>query len=211
MTGAITCGGGLAVINPDTISFPTAQLEAFDPRTNTGVLALKNCNPNGSSVGPDDNVVLGCTPQNNPSNVITLVINAKTKVQTAVNGITGSDEVWYNKGDNRYYTGSSRDCTVPGGPCSLATQQTPVLGVIDAATNTLIEKVKQSSGSHSVAADRELNRIFVPQVAPFSVVGSGGDTTPVGAEICGTTNGCIGVFQHGDGDHDRDDHEADAH
>jgi hypothetical protein len=210
LTGAISCGGGLAIINPDTISFPTAQLEAFDPKTNTGVLALNNCNPNGSSVGPDDNVIFGCTPQNNPSNVITLVVNAKTKVQTPVAHITGSDEVWYNKGDNRYYTASSRDCTVPGTACPLATQQTPVLGVIDAETNTLIEKVKQSSGSHSVAADRELNRIFVPQVAPASVVGSGGDTTPVGAEICGTTNGCVGVFQHGDGDHDRDDHEADA-
>jgi hypothetical protein len=165
-------------------------------------------------------VVLGCTPQNNPSNVITLVINAKTKAQTPVNDITGSDEVWFNRGDGRYYTGSSRDCTVPGIPCPAATQQTPVLGVIDAETNTLIEKVKQSSGSHSVAADSELNRIFVPQVAPVAVVGSGGDTTTVGSEICGTTNGCIGVYQHGHGDHDHDrdddhdhdhDHEADAH
>lgn len=208
----------MAVINPETLSAPTAVLGAFNPATNTGVIALNACNPNGSSVGPDDNVLLGCTPQNNPSNVISLVINAKTKAQTPVNNITGSDEVWFNRGDDRYYTGSSRDCTVPGSPCPTATHQTPVLGVIDAETNTLIEKVKQSSGSHSVAADSELNRIFVPQVAPVAVVGSGGDTTNVGSEICGTNNGCIGVYQHGHGDHDHDqdddhdhDHEADAH
>jgi hypothetical protein len=211
LAGAITCDGGLLVINPETLSKPTAVLGAFDPATNTGVVALHKCGPNGASVGPDDNVLLGCTPQNNPSDVITLAINAQTKVQTPIANITGSDEVWFNKGDGRYYTGSSRDCTVPGSPCPTASKQTAVLGVIDAEANTLIEKIPQSSGSHSVAADSELNRIFVPQVAPVAVVGVGGDTTTVGAGICGqATNGCIAVYQHGDGDRDRDDHEADA-
>jgi hypothetical protein len=67
--------------------------------------------------------------------------------------------------------------------------------VVDAATKFLIETVPQSSNSHSVAADCNANLIFVPQVAPMSVVGPGGDTTTVGAGICGTTNGCVGVFQ----------------
>src|SRR5262249_48786711 len=89
-----------------------------------------------------------------------------------------------------------RDCTVPGSPCPNASQQTAVLGVIDAGTNKLIEKVPQSSNSHSVAADSKRNLIFVPQVAPKAVVGAGGDTTNVGAGICGTNNGCVGVFQH---------------
>jgi hypothetical protein len=214
LAGAITCDGGLLVINPETLSKPTATLGAFDPTTNTGVVSLHKCGPNGASVGPDDNVIVGCTPQNNPSNVITLVINAQTKAQTPIANITGSDEVWFNKGDGRYYTGSSRDCKVPGSPCPAASQQAAVLGVIDAEANTLIEKVPQSSGSHSVAADSELNRIFVPQVAPVAVVGVGGDTTAVGAGICGqATNGCIAVYQHGDGDRDHHhdhDEEADA-
>ena len=89
----------------------------------------------------------------------------------------------------------------------MASQQTPVLGVIDAEANKLIEKVPQSSGSHSVAADSELNRIFVPQVGTVAVVGIGGDTTPtgVGAGICGTNNGCIAVYKHHVRDHDDDD------
>jgi hypothetical protein len=210
LAGAITCHGGVLVVNPETLSKPTAVLGAFDPATNTGVVALNACGPNGASVGPDDNVLLGCTPQNNPSDVITLAINAQTKVQTPIANITGSDEVWFNQGDGRYYTGSSRDCTTAGSPCPAASQQTPVLGVIDGEANTLVEKVPQSSGSHSVAADSELNRIFVPQVAPVAVVGSGGDTTTVGAGICGqATNGCIAVYQHGDGDRDHDDHDHD--
>src|SRR4029077_19771369 len=210
LTGPITCDGGVMGINPLTLSKPTAVIGAFDASTNTGVVPLHACRPNGARGGPDDNVILGCTPQNNPSDVITLVINAQTKAQTPITGITGSDEVWFNSGDGRYSTGSSRDCTVAGSPCPKASQQTPVLGVIDAEANTLVEKVPQSSGSHSVAADSELNRIFVPGVAPVALVGSGGDTTTVGAGICGTNNGCIAVYHHGDGDHDHDDHEADA-
>jgi hypothetical protein len=210
LTGPITCDGGVIVINPETLSKPTAVIGAFNAATNTGVIALHACGPNGASVGPDDNVILGCTPQNNPSDVITLVINATTKAQTPITHVTGSDEVWFNKGDGRYYLGASRDCTVPGSPCPAASQQTPVLGVVDAEANTLIEKVPQSSGSHSVAADSELNRIFVPQVAPVAIVGSGGDTTSVGAGICGTNNGCIAVYKHHVRDHDDDDHDHDA-
>jgi hypothetical protein len=185
---------------------PNAVEGAFNPASNTGVIPLQSCGPNGSTVGPHDHLLLGCTPQNNPSDTITLVINARNKEQTPINNITGSDEVWFNKGDQRYYLGASRDCTVPGTPCPAASQQTAVLGVIDAETNRLIEKVPQSSNSHSVAADSERNRIFVPQVAPVAVVGSGGDTTNVGAGICGTNQGCVAVYQHKD--RDRDDREA---
>ena len=205
LAGPITCDGGVLVINPDTLTKPTATLGTFNAGTNTGVVPLHGCGPNGASVGPDDNVILGCTPANNPSDVITLVINAQTKAQTPIANITGSDEVWFNKGDDRYYTGSNRDCKVPGSPCPSASQQAAVLGVIDAESNTLIEKVPQSSGSHSVAADSKVNRIFVPQVAPVAVVGVGGDTTTVGAGICGqATNGCIAVYQHGDHDQEAD-------
>jgi hypothetical protein len=204
LPGPITCDGGLLVTDPTA---PTAVQGAFNPATNTGVVLLHACGPNGATVGPDQNLLLGCTPQNNPSNTTTLVINAKNKEQTPIVHITGSDEVWFNKGDQRYYLGASRDCTIPGTPCPAASQQTSVLGVIDAETNRLIEKIPQSSASHSVAADSERNRIFVAQVAPVAVVGSGGDTTTVGAGICGTSNGCVAVYQHKVRDRD-DDHEA---
>jgi hypothetical protein len=192
LPGNITCDGGVLVVDPKAITTPTVTLGAFDTTTRTGVIALHACGPNGSTVGPNENILLGCTPQNNPSNNITLVLNAVSRLQTPIANITGSDEVWFNEGDNRYYTGSSRDCGLAAG----CPHGGAVLGVIDAATNTLIEKVPQSSNSHSVAADAKHNFIFVPQAAPASVVGSGGDGTNVGAGICGTNNGCVGVFQH---------------
>ena len=71
-----------------------------------------------------------------------------------------------------------------------------MLGVIDAGTNTLIEKVPQSSNSHSVATDPKRNLIFVPEVAPKAIVGARGDTTNAGAGICGSNSGCVALFQH---------------
>jgi hypothetical protein len=204
LAGPITCSGGLLVTDPTA---PIAVEGAFNPATNTGVVLLNACNPNGSTVGPDNNLLLGCTPQNAPSNIISLVINARTKKQTPVTHITGADEVWFNKGDERYYLGANRDCTTPGTPCPAPTQQTPVLGVVDADTNLLIEKIPVSSNSHSVAADSKHNRIFSGQVAPVAVVGAGGDTTTVGAGICGGNSGCIAVFQHKPRGRD-DEHEA---
>jgi hypothetical protein len=205
LPGDITCDGGLLVVDPATLAGSSAVLGAFNPATNTGVVPLHACGPNGATVGVHDNLLLGCTPANNPSNVTTLVINAKTKNFANIANITGSDEVWFNKGDRRYYTASNRNCTVAGTPCPSASQQTAVLGVID-STSVLIETVRQSSNSHSVAADSKRNLIFVPQAAPVAVVGAGGDTTPVGAGICGSSNGCVAVYSHKvDDDRDRDD------
>jgi hypothetical protein len=186
--GPITCDGGMLVIDPTTLSKPTAVLGAFDPNLNTGVIPLVACSPNGITVGPGSNLLEGCTPGNNPSDTTTLVINAINKNYSHIAGITGSDEVWFNSGDQRYYTGSSAN-RVNG-------TVTPALGVID-GTSVLVETIPQGSGSHSVAADCIRNRIYVPQTAPFSVVGSGGDTTGVSAGICGQSkNGCVGVYVH---------------
>ena len=206
LPGAITCHGGLLVVDPTTLSAPLAVIGAFDPATNTGVVPLNACGPNGATVGPNANLLLGCTPQNNPSDTTTLVINAKTKNYVNIGGLTGSDEVWFNAGDNRYYTGSSRACGLPAG----CPNGGAVLGVIG-ADNLLIEKIPQSSNSHSVAADSKRNFIYVPQVAPVSVVGAGGDGTTVGAGICGSTNGCVAVYVHDvDQDKDKDDDDKEG-
>jgi hypothetical protein len=206
--GKPICQGGLLIVDPHSSK---AVYGAFDAATNTGVLALSDCGPNGATVGPNANLMLGCTPQNVPTNTTTQVINAKTKHFVEVGNITGSDEVWYNAGDRRYYLGASRacgksaGCPAPAGGAALA--------VVNADTNFFIEKIPQSQNSHSVAADSKRNRIFVPQVAPSSVVGSGGDTTTVGAGICGSTNGCVAVYVHHvdrDGDRDDDD-DRDEH
>jgi hypothetical protein len=169
--GAPPCSGAILVIDPTNTLSPIEK-----------VVSLVHCGPNGATIGPNGNVMVGCTPNNQPGDNETTVINSKTFHYVDVGNLTGSDEVWYNKGSNRYYTGSS---AMPGGA---------VLGVVDGTTNFLLQAIPQSSASHSVAADSHRNEIYVPQVAPQSVVGLGGDKTTVGASLCGTSNGCIAVF-----------------
>jgi hypothetical protein len=191
LAGAITCHGGMLATDP---LHPVAVEGAFNPATNTGVVPLPACSPNGATVGPQDDLMLGCTPGNNPSDTQTTIISAMTKQSVSVNGITGSDEVFFNRGDNRYYLGASRAI---GGA---------VLGVVSGRTKFFVESIPQSSGSHSVAADSKRNLIFVPQVAPVTVVGPGGDVTAVGAGICGGNNGCVAVYKHDVEDDDDDQH-----
>ena len=214
LPSAITCHGGLLVVDPTALSGPTSTIGAFDSTTNTGVVPLSGCGPNGATVGPNSNLLLGCTPQNNPSDTTSLVINAKTKNTATVNGFTGSDEVWFNAGDNRYYLAAARACGKGGGCPAPPGTRNPggaALGVVG-ADSVLIEKILQSQNSHSVAADSKRNLIFVPQVGPNTnpLVGIGGDTTDVGAGICGSNNGCVAVYIHDvDGDNDRDDRDGD--
>ena len=197
LAGPITCSGGLLVTDPKA---PVTEQGAYDPVTNTGVIPLNACGPNGATVGVHDNLLLGCTPSNLPGSTTTLVINAATHNYADVGGITGSDEVWFNQGDSRYYTGSSAAIKPAGSPLGRGS----VLGVID-ETSVLIETIPQSSGSHSVAADAKRNLIFVPQTytsAPTAVplgdqnTTAGAGSPTVGQLICGTTDGCIAVYQH---------------
>jgi hypothetical protein len=202
------CSGGLLVTDP----FHPKPIEgAFDSTTNTGVVKLINCGPNGATTADFDALLLGCTPANLPGNTTTTVISAKTKNQASVQGITGSDEVWFNEGDDRYYLGASRAINPPGSPLGSGA----VLGVVD-ITSVLVETIPQSSGSHSVAADSKRIRIFVPQsftrpvTSPLNPSNVGTDTNTtagsgsptVGQLICGSSDGCIAVYEHDVDDHD---------
>jgi hypothetical protein len=202
--GTPVCSGGLLVTDPDN---PIAVEGLFNPTTGTGVIPLPACGPNGATVGVDDNLLLGCTPANYPPQTTTLVINAKTHNSAAVNGITGSDEVFFNKGDNRYYLGASRAIKPPTSTLGSGA----VLGVVS-GSSVLIETIPSSSGSHSVAADSKRNLIFVPEiysrpagaVPPGDANTVGGGPTTVGSLVCGGADGCIAVYKHKVEDDDDD-------
>jgi hypothetical protein len=208
--GTPACSGGLLVTDPDN---PKAVETTFDPVSGTGVIPLPSCGPNGATVGVNDNLLLGCTPGNFKPGTTTLVINAKTHNSASVNGITGSDEVFFNAGDKRYYLGASANPKPAGSTLGSGA----VLGVVD-GTSVLVETIPQSSGSHSVGADSKRNLIFVPQTwtrpagttipaGDANIIGSGPAT--VGELLCGGINGCVVVYRHNvDEDDDNDAREA---
>src|SRR6267154_883596 len=60
----ITCDGGMMVIDPANFTSGTMVLGAFDSAKNSGVIQLRDCGPNGATLGPHDNLLLGCTVAN---------------------------------------------------------------------------------------------------------------------------------------------------
>ena len=166
------------------------------------VFPVQFCQPAGLTLGPKQDLLLGCSVVfDTAGNVwsasgaitaapISIIMNAKSgSVEKMVTGVSGSDEVWFNSGDGRYYLAARNQ---PGGP---------VLGVIDAKSQTLVQIVPTinttgkafvypAGTSHSVAVNPNNNKVFVP--------------LPANNVFPSCLNGCIGVFgapgEHGDDD-----------
>jgi DNA-binding beta-propeller fold protein YncE len=127
----------------------------IDPRTAKLVkmLPVENCHPAGLAFGPNGNFVVGCNANGKDDMPpVTAVMNAGSgALVTMVEGIGGADMVNYNARNNQYYTASRLQ---PGGP---------VLGVIDAATNKLVQKIPVKGGyPHSVASDDATGQVYLP-------------------------------------------------
>ncbi|MDB5811744.1 MAG: hypothetical protein JWN94_3866 [Betaproteobacteria bacterium] len=182
-----TCGGGGA----------TGAVVQIDPHS-TGhvdaVFPVQHCQPAGLTLGPKDHLLIGCGVPFDTAGVawtatdaataapVSIVLNAHNgAVVATVAGVSGSDEVWYNRGDGNYYLAARNN---PGGP---------VLGVIDAKTNTLTQLVPTintagkttappfpSGTAHSVAANPHNNWVFVP--------------LPANNVFPSCLNGCIAVY-----------------
>jgi len=131
--------GGVAVIDPKTGKL-------------VKMLSVDNCHPNGLAFGPGGNFALGCTANGKEMPAIITIMSYKTgKVVKEVPDIGGADMVSYNPKTDQYYTGSRN---MPGGP---------VLGVIDAKSNTLVDKIAIKGGNpHSVDVDHSNGHVFVP-------------------------------------------------
>jgi len=129
---------------PETKANPGGEIDVIDP-VKMAVVAtygLTNCNPNGSAIGPGNQLLAGCSA----SGRSVIVDKTNGAVIADFSNLGGSDEVWFNPGDNHYYLGES------------ARQ---MLGIIDAGTLAGYE-VESGVSAHSVAADQTTNHVFVP-------------------------------------------------
>ena len=170
--------GAVARINPHT-----ATVETMFP--------VKFCQPAGLTLGPRQDLLLGCSvPFDTAGNAwtaadpntaapISVIMDARTgRIDRNVPGVSGSDEVWFNPGDGHYYLAARAN---PGGP---------VLGVIDAERQTLRQVVPTFNTpasappprgtAHSVAVNPHNNQVFVP--------------LPANNVFPNCLNGCVAVF-----------------
>lgn len=138
---------------PGTVSNPGGEIDEINPHTMKVTRVFKaTCNPGEAPQGlvlvPHRRLVSSC------GDIISV---ASGRVLKTVPGL-GVDEIWYNPGDERVYFG--------GGPNFILDSTVPVL---DTETETLVAviKIKDPTNpklqfTHSVAADSETNRVFVP-------------------------------------------------
>jgi hypothetical protein len=125
---------------PSTAANPNGEVDEIDPHAMKvtrvfGITKIPLCGPAGLALLPGQRLITSCGA----------VFNAVTGKETAVTGVSG-DEIWYNPGDDRVYFGA---------------QPMPV---VDADSLTVVATINDG-GTHSVAADSENNRIFVPSNA----------------------------------------------
>jgi hypothetical protein len=137
------------------------------------------------AVGPDHQILLGCNGAN--ATASTAIIDERNgKTIKAFANESGSDEVWFNPGDNHYFLARSS-----------AVGANQLLGVIDAESLTAdasaVTNATGKGNAHSVAADPERNQVYVPipSTATAGVCSSAGGTDSLG---------CIAVFTTKDDD-----------
>lgn len=153
--------GMLYLSVPETKANPGGRIDRIDPKTMKIVASypVSNCHPGGLTVGPRQELLIGCSEIYAGAHAVSIIIDSRDgHVVSTITQVGASDEVWYNPGDNHYYL-AARGMTatgMKGGPV------TPVLGIIDAATNQWIQNLPTGPAAHSVAADSANNRIYVP-------------------------------------------------
>ena len=174
------------------------------------------CQPAGLTKGPGEDFLAGCNTvfdtagglwsatDANTAAPIQVIVNVKSGDVDSIGGVGVGDEVFFNSGDNNYYTASSTSPLRPldvSGPADA--QGAAILGVIDARDEAVLQLVPTfnvpavtgtgahpASTAHSVAADAKNNHVFVPLGA--------NNVYP------GCLTGCIAVYWHGDEDSGED-------
>jgi hypothetical protein len=157
------------------------------------VAASTNCGGGaGLAVGPDHQLALGCGGANS------LIMDDRDgSTIKVVTGEGGTDEVWFNPGNNHYF---------------FARSGAAALGVEDAGPPPSADPdAASAAGSHSVAADPRRNQVYVP------IRGNNGTVPPsTTGKICSKAKdvhgnagsdalGCIAIYT---APRDKDDRRA---
>jgi hypothetical protein len=190
--------GALVSINP-----LTAMVDANYP--------VFSCEPAGLALNPTNNtLLLGCSvvfdtmggvwsgSDANTAAPIQEIFDTDGFLQAIVPGVGSADEVWYNSGDDHFYTGSFGSPLAPHNVTSTTApyQGAAELGVIDGTSQRLDQLVPTfnvpatsthpAGFAHSVAANSANNRVFVPLGA--------NNVFP------GCLTGCVAVYSRSDVD-----------
>jgi hypothetical protein len=131
--------GGLLVTDPKTFKV-------------VKIIPVDSCIPHGIAFGKGGMVYLGCNagPARLGLPAKQVVVDTKTGTVVDIPGVGGSDESAVNNKLDQYYSALNGN---PDGP---------ILVVVDAKNNRLLQKIPTGPGAHSVAASEANGRVYVP-------------------------------------------------
>ena len=142
----------------------TLTLPAIAPGNGFKVFPLGNCDPTGIDLGPGTDFVVAC--RQNTGQLTTQILNRTNGAVLATINFGGGDQIVYDPSLNRYYLGASRwtasGFSAGSAGCSAASPCTPVLGIIDAVTRTLIATPQTGNNAHSVTVDAATHQVYMP-------------------------------------------------
>jgi hypothetical protein len=159
------------------------------------------------AIGPAPQILLGCNAPSPNGHSNTVIINEHNgNVLKTLVDLGGNDEVWFNPGDGHYFLAEGQ---------LLPTEQLGVVDSVGKHPDQAVPVADNSGGttrrSHSVAADPNVNQVYLPIPAT---------TAGFSSTLCADpTKGCVAVFatahddrprfvRHDDNDHDHDgDHD----
>jgi hypothetical protein len=136
------------------------------------------------ALGPRRELLVGCSGDAIDAGFAakSLILDTRTgAIVKSIPEVGGSDEVWWNPGDQRYYL-AARDN--PGGA---------VLGIIDSRDNAWLANIPTADDAKAVAVNPVDNRVFVA-LTPTTAAFANDEQRQLHCE-----NGCIGVFGSAEG------------
>jgi hypothetical protein len=135
--------------------------------------------------------VSACGAGSTPS--FPIILNARTgHVYNVIAEVGGGDQVWYNRGDDRFYV-TGRDNTGARGLQSL--------GVIDAKTSNWLQNVTDVRGKNP-SAFRENNHVFTLVQITQAMVDQPATDDSICAQFGYRGTGCIAIFGPEDDDNE---------
>jgi hypothetical protein len=160
------------------------------PANGFKIFPLGNCDPTGLDLGPGTDMAISCRQGNAGEQLTVQILDRTNGTLKATVLIGGGDQIAYDGPTNRYYLAASRwtKSGLSSGPsCSAASPCTPVLGIIDAASRTLVQTAFSGNNARSVGVDPVTHRVYMP----FS-----SSTAPAGCSTCDNVpTGGVVVFQ----------------
>ena len=160
------------------------------PANGFKIFPLGACDPTGLDLGPATDMAVSCRQGNAGEPLTVQILDRTNGTVRATVPIGGGDQIAYDATTNRYYLAASRwtKSGLSSGPsCNAASPCTPVLGIIDAASRTLVQTAFTGNNAHSVGVDPVTHQVYMP----FS-----SSTAPGGCATCDNVpTGGVLVFQ----------------